>query len=124
MNKFKRGDRVIAITARAAGHSLYSIGDRGVVFNISQEFKQLQILWNGKSPVNWIPISHIKLLPLKDIAQEVGIDGSDIQQLYQTDTEGNIIFDENGNAKWNDIMAEKQLHRFSSMWPSQLQTRN
>lgn len=50
---------------------------------------------------------------IKDIAKEVGIDEMDVQQLYQTDDKGNVLYetDKHGNktAKWNPVMAEKIL---------------
>lgn len=46
---------------------------------------------------------------VKDIAKEVGIDEQDVQQLYQTDSSGNILRDSSGNPKWNPIMVEKTL---------------
>lgn len=56
---------------------------------------------------------------VKDIADKVGIDSQDIQQLYQTDEQGNIVYEEikdpktgeikKGGPKWNPIMVEKVL---------------
>jgi hypothetical protein len=46
---------------------------------------------------------------LYDIAKEVGIDETTVQQLYQTDANGKILVDGNGVPKWNPIMAEKHL---------------
>lgn len=47
---------------------------------------------------------------IKDIAKEVGIDEEDIQQLYQTDEQGNVLMDNTTKQPlWNPIMAEKIL---------------
>ena len=46
---------------------------------------------------------------IKDIAEAVGMTESEVQQLYQTDEQGNVIYDDKGNAKWNPIMVEKVL---------------
>jgi hypothetical protein len=46
---------------------------------------------------------------IKDIATAVGVSEQDIQQMYQTDEQGNVIYDENGNAKWNPIMVQQAL---------------
>jgi hypothetical protein len=47
---------------------------------------------------------------VKDIAKEVGIDESDVQQLYQTDNQGNQLIDKStGKPIWNPVMAEKIL---------------
>lgn len=46
---------------------------------------------------------------LFDIAKEVGIDETIAQQLWETDSKGNIVTDVNGMPKWNPIMAEKHL---------------
>jgi len=47
---------------------------------------------------------------IKDVAEAVGVNESDIQQLYQTDEQGNVVYDEKtGAAKWNPIMVEKIL---------------
>ena len=60
-----------------------------------------------KTPINiWDKI--------KDIAKEIGIEEKEIPQLYQTDAQGNVLYnyDKEGNktsAKWNPIMATKIL---------------
>jgi hypothetical protein len=46
---------------------------------------------------------------LFDIAKEVGIDENTVQQLYQTDDQGNVLKDKNGVPIWNPVMAEKHL---------------
>lgn len=46
---------------------------------------------------------------LFDIAKEVGIDENTVQQLYQTDEQGNVLKDKNGVPIWNPVMAEKHL---------------
>jgi len=56
---------------------------------------------------------------IKDIAKEVGVDVQDIQQMYQTDTQGNIIYEDiidpvtkksvGKKATWNPVMVEKVL---------------
>jgi hypothetical protein len=47
---------------------------------------------------------------LLEIAKEVGIDESDVQQLYDTDSQGNIVVDpKTGMPSFNPIMAEKIL---------------
>jgi len=55
---------------------------------------------------------------LKDIAKEVGIDETTVQQLYQTDENGNIVYKDVKDSRgrvigkepvWNPIMAEKHL---------------
>jgi len=43
------------------------------------------------------------------IGKEVGIDETTVQQLFQTDTQGNQLLDKNGQAIWNPVMAEKHL---------------
>jgi hypothetical protein len=43
------------------------------------------------------------------IGKEVGIDETTVQQLYQTDEQGNILKDKNGQPIWNPVMAEKHL---------------
>ena len=47
---------------------------------------------------------------LYEIAKEVGIDETTVQQLYQTDDKGNILTDKRtGQPIWNPVMAEKHL---------------
>jgi len=56
---------------------------------------------------------------IKDVAKEVGIDEKDVQLLYQTDEQGNYIYDDiidpvtkkvvGKQPKWNPVMAEKIL---------------
>jgi hypothetical protein len=47
---------------------------------------------------------------LYEIAKEVGIDETTVQQLYQTDDKGNILTDKStGQPIWNPVMAEKHL---------------
>jgi hypothetical protein len=46
---------------------------------------------------------------LYEIAKEVGIDETTVQQLYQTDSNGRVLTDANGVPKWNPVMAEKHL---------------
>ena len=60
-----------------------------------------------KTPINvWDKI--------KDIAKEIGVEEKEIPQLYQTDAQGNVLYnyDKEGNkttAKWNPVMATKIL---------------
>jgi hypothetical protein len=51
---------------------------------------------------------------IKDIAKEIGVEEKEIPQLYQTDAQGNVLYnyDKDGNktsAKWNPVMATKIL---------------
>ena len=46
---------------------------------------------------------------LIEVAAAVGIDEKTLQQLYQTDGQGNILRDKNGVPKWNPVMVEKHL---------------
>jgi hypothetical protein len=44
---------------------------------------------------------------IKDIAKEVGIDEKTAQQLFETDSLGRTLYNEDGSPKWNNIMVEK-----------------
>ena len=46
---------------------------------------------------------------LVDAAKSVGIDGSTLQQLYQTDSNGKPLTDKNGLPMFNPVMVEKHL---------------
>jgi hypothetical protein len=56
---------------------------------------------------------------IKDIAKEVGIDAQDVQQMYQTDTQGNIVYEDiidpitkkpvGKRPTWNPVMVERVL---------------
>lgn len=46
---------------------------------------------------------------IQSIAKEVGVDEQTVQELFQTDANGQRVLDENGNPKWNSVMVEKTL---------------
>lgn len=57
---------------------------------------------------NYTP--HVNVLKkLSDVAKEVGLNSQDVQQMYQTDNQGNVLMDVNGHPKWNPVMVEKTL---------------
>jgi hypothetical protein len=85
--------------------------------NNTNKFNKDASPWlNGKAPGEALSASYFKPVDvwgkIKDIAKEVGVDESDIQQIYQTDANGNRIPEYNSKKelvgyKWNPIMVEK-----------------
>jgi len=86
------------------------------VNNTNKFHKDASPWLNGKAPGEALSASYFKPIDvwgkIKDIAKEVGVDESDIQQIYQTDANGNRIPEYNSKKelvgyKWNPIMVEK-----------------
>jgi len=85
--------------------------------NNTNKFNKDASPWlNGKAPGEALSASYFKPVDvwgkIKDIAKEVGVDETDIQQIYQTDANGNRIPEYNSKKelvgyKWNPVMVEK-----------------
>jgi len=86
------------------------------VNNTNKFYKDASAWLNGKEAGQSLGASYFKPVDvwgkIKDIAKEVGVDESDIQQIYQTDANGNRIPEYNSKKqivgyKWNPVMVEK-----------------
>ncbi len=57
---------------------------------------------------NYTPYTDVSK-KLLDLSKEIGVDVQDIQQLYQTDSQGKLLKDAQGNPIWNPIMVQEKL---------------
>jgi hypothetical protein len=86
------------------------------VNNTNKFYKDASAWLNGKEAGELLGASYFKPVDvwgkIKDIAKEVAIDESDVQQIYQTDANNNRIPEYNSKKqivgyKWNPVMVEK-----------------
>lgn len=91
--------------------------------NTKKFLKQSSIWMNGRDPGEKLSTSYIKPIDvwskIKEIAKEVGVDEQTVQQLYQTDEQGKVIYENiidptskkvvGKKPMWNPIAVEKTL---------------